>query len=101
MMDAGFEQAAFRQWLEARRSQVVGVAGDGYVCPLAKWLEEARGGRCFINASGWVDEAGWWDLIPGWAAMFVRELDEEYPWPAQVTGEQALALLAVVRKVYP
>lgn len=92
-MNIELEQAAFGQWLEVHRAEVVGRAGCTGVCPLANWLEEMTGLRCEVYPFSWFCAGYGSSPLPQWTRLFVQMVDGAYASQA-VTGEQALALLA-------
>lgn len=86
------EPDAFREWLEARRTTIVGISCDDSCCPLSEYLTEQNHIRYYVgdDACGVALDRNFYQL-PAWASAFVHRIDaiveyQELP----VTGEQAL-----------
>ena len=86
------DQQDFREWLDARRSSIVGVSCEDGSCPVSRYLTEQYRERYYVSsdACGTSDAPAQYDL-PLWARAFVNRLDyvssyTEHP----ITGRQAL-----------
>ena len=89
------ELDTFREWLEARRSTIVGISCDDGSCPLSEYLTEQRHIRFYVGdeACGSYRDANFYSL-PRWASAFIHRLDavasyQEVP----IVGEQALEVI--------
>ena len=91
---ATLDALAFREWLEARRDQLVGCSAEDEYCPLARFLTEKSGSECYSIGyrSYRVKQSRVGISLPAWAAAFVKCLDFTHPLE-EVAGWQALRIL--------
>ncbi len=88
---------AFREWLAARKGQVVGSSASEESCPLARFLSEicALPYRVEWDSYSLATFACGPLPLPVWAQAFVRRLDFTYAGD-DISGGQALKLLSQV-----
>ncbi len=90
----------FRQWLESQpEGALVGVVGDCYAGPLARWLEAMTGERWFVswNVDSYrLDQGMDWRPLPLWAGLFYYQIEGRLVEGAGISREVALVVLAEV-----
>ena len=86
------DQIDFREWLDARRSSVVGVSCEDGSCPVSRYLTEQYQQRYYVSSEvcGTSDAPASYDL-PWWVRAFVNRLDFVSSFEERsITGAQAL-----------
>jgi len=86
------DQLDFREWLDARRSSVVGVSCEDGSCPVSRYLTEQYQQRYYVSSEvcGTHDALASYEL-PSWVRAFVNRLDCACSYVEQpITGAQAL-----------
>lgn len=87
---------AFIGWLHNKEdSEVVGVAGDPCICPIASFLNEEVGDCLYVNSRNVVYARGnreYTKQLPLWAKNFVVGVDRAFN-QGEVTVEDAFEVL--------
>ncbi len=86
------DQQDFREWLDARRSSVVGTSCEDGSCPVSRYLTEQYREHYYVSsdACGTSDTPAKYDL-PLWVRAFVNRLDYVSSYTEHsITGRQAL-----------
>jgi hypothetical protein len=95
-----FDFQAFVMWLQSQPEGVlVGVVGDCYAGPLARWLEATTGERWLVSwdaDSYRLDRLLNWRPLPLWAGLFYYQIEGRMAEGAGISKELALAVLGEV-----
>ena len=86
-----------RAWLEARVDEIVGRTCSAGLCPLAGFLNDTWEGRWSVGVTHY-HNGEVRDGLPEWARAFVWGLDSAYGIEREVSGQQALDVLARVEE---
>jgi hypothetical protein len=89
------DQSEFRQWLRDRALQIVGLAGQGDECPVARWLCDVNPGVPVSVGFGFVFDRRHNTPIeaPHWIEDFVDAVDTNLDDEPACDGSWCLAVL--------
>lgn len=66
----------FEEWLKARPATWSALGGIACLCPLAKWLNDTRGGSWSVGTTRYFDSDSEESYhVPHWAYKFILKVD--------------------------